>query len=297
MITRQSIRWGSIARDYWMSVLIMIGYTAAVVVLAKQGISLAIPIAIPALLGTAISILLGFRTNSAYDRWWEARKIWGAIVNDSRTLARQVLTFLEVSDDAASPQREMIYRQIAWCHALRHSLRGEEPFADLEGLLSEDEIEALRPLDNRPNAILHTQTVRLAEAHRRGLVDRLLLLPIEGTLKRFSDHMGQCERIKTTVFPTQYSNFLHWIIWLFFLLLPASLAPHLGWLALPVAFVVSLGFLVIESIGRAMENPFEQAATDTPMTAICRTIEINLRQQLGETEVPEKLEPVNGVLM
>ena len=297
MITRRSIDWGGIARDYWTIILAMILYTTAIVVLDKKGMSVAIPIAIPALLGTALSILLGFRTNSAYDRWWEARKIWGAIVNDSRTFARQVLAFIAVDDDAAPLRREMIYRQIAWIHALRRSLRDEDPVVDLEDLLPEDEIDALRSQKNRPNAILQTQTGRLAEAQRRGLVDQLLLLPIEGTLKRFSDHMGQCERFKTTIFPTQYSYCLRGIIWLFFILLLASLAPHLGWFAIPVAFIVSLVFDMMEAIGRFLENPFEGAPMDTPMTAICRTIEINLREQLGETELPEKLEPVNGILM
>jgi putative membrane protein len=274
----------------------MILYTATVVFFDKRGLSVAIPIAIPALLGTAISILLGFRTNSAYDRWWEARKVWGAIVNDARTLARQVLAYA-TGADADALHREIVHRQIAWCHALRHSLRGEEPSADLKNLLSEQEVGALRSIDNRPLAILQTQTNRLADARQRGLIDRLMLLPIEGTLKRFSDHMGQCERIKTTVFPTLYSSFLSVNIWLFFVLLPASLAPHIGWLAVPVAFLVSLVFEMIEAIGRTLENPFENGPMDTPMTAICRTIEINLREQLGETELPPRLEPVNGILM
>ena len=124
-----------------------------------------------------------------------------------------------------------------------------------------------------------------------------MVLPTEATLRRFSDHMGQCERIKTTVFPTQYSYGISAIIWLFFILLPGSLAPHLNWFAVPVTFIVTLVFLLIEAVGRFLENPFENGPMDTPMTAICRTIEINLREQLGETELPEKLEPVNGILM
>jgi putative membrane protein len=275
----------------------MLLYTTVIVVLSETELLVSMPIAIPTLLGTAISILLGFRTNSAYDRWWEARKIWGAIVNDCRTFTRQVLSFLGGAEDVASLKKEMIYRQIAWCHALRHFLRGDEPLADLAGLLSEDEIETLRPMGHHPNSILQTQTVRLADARRRRLVDRLMFLPMEGTLKRFSDQMGQCERIKTTVFPTPYGYVVWCIIWLFFFMLPVSLAPHLGWFAVPVTLVVTLGFELIDSISRFLEAPFENASTDTPMTAICRTIEINLREQLGETELPAKLEPVDGVLM
>ncbi len=297
MITRRSVHWGTVAGHYWAIMLVMLLYPTAIVALQKKGMSVEIPIAIPTLLGTAISILLGFRTNSAYDRWWEARKVWGAIVNDARTLARQVLIWIGGYDGAASLGKEMVYRQIAWCHALRYALRGGEPFDDLEGILAEDEIDALRGADHRPNAILQTQTDRLAEAQQRGFVDRIMLLPMEGTLKRFSDHMGQCERIKTTVFPTQYSFLLDCIIWLFFILLPPALAPSLGWVAIPVAYLVGMVFVLIEAICRFLEEPFENTPMDTPMTAICRTIEINLREVLGERDLPEKLEPVKGVLM
>jgi len=296
MITRRSIRWSTVAYHSWAVMLVMLLYPTVIVALQKKEIFVEIPVAIPTVLGTALSILLGFRTNSAYDRWWEARKIWGAIVNDARNFARQVLSWI-AGDEAASLRKEMIYRQIAWCHTLRHTLRGGDPFDDIECLLDQDETDMLRRADHRPNAILLTQTGRLAEAAQRGFVDRILILPIEGTLTRFSDHMGQCERIKTTVFPTQYSLLLSCIIWLFFILLAPSLAPHLGWVAIPVAFLTGMVFVLIEAIGQFLEDPFENTVKDTPMTAICRTIEINLREQLGETELPEKLEPVNGVLM
>ncbi len=109
--------------------------------------------------------------------------------------------------------------------------------------------------------------------------------------------MGQCERIKTTVFPTQYGFLLDCIIWLFFILLPPALAPYLGWFSIPVAYLVGMVFVLIEAICRFLEEPFENTVMDTPMTAICRTIEINLREQLGEADLPEKLEPVHGILM
>ncbi len=148
----------------------------------------------------------------------------------------------------------------------KRQARGGEPCDDLEGLLAQDETDALRGVDHRPNAILQTQTDRLLEAQQRGFVDRILLLPIEGTLKRFSDHMGQCERIKTTVFPTQYSFLLWTIIWLFFILLPPALTPYLGWVAIPVAYLVGIVFVLIEAIGWFLEDPFENTVMDTPMT-------------------------------
>ena len=304
MITRSKVRWGGLLRESRNVLLGMLVYVVAVVAVRKAGMEHEVPIAIPALLGTAISILLGFRTNAAYNRWWEARKIWGGIVNDSRTLARQVLTLFSLpeggadrGEELAALQKEMVYRQIAWNQVLARSLRKQDPLRRLDGLLPADERAALAAQDNKTNGLLHTQTVRLAHALRRGFVDQILVLPIEDTLRRFSDHMGKCERIKSTKFPTHYGYLVSRIVWLFFLLLPPALAPYLGWVSVPVVFVVSVAFLLIEIVARNLENPFENVKTDTPMTAICRTIEINLRQQLGETPVPEKLEPVDGVLM
>jgi putative membrane protein len=303
MIVRTTVRRTEVLISAWRRVLFTVLYAAAFVFLYKQGYAaVAIPVAVPAMLGTALSILLGFRTNSAYDRWWEARKIWGAIVNDSRTFTRQVLSLIVVpvgteKSVVASLQKELVYRQIAWNHALNRSLRRQDPFPEIEPLLPPNEVEALRGQDNRPNALLQTQALRIQDAHRMGCLDRIYYLPLDDTLTRLCDSMGRCERIKSTVFPAHYSFFVARMVWLFFLLLPAGLVDHLGWVTVPVSFFVGAIFWLMEAVGRDLQDPFEDRATDTPMTAICRTIEINLRQQLGETELPEKIQPVDGVLM
>ncbi len=281
----------------------MILYALAIVFLYKRGHTVAaISVAIPTMLGTALSILLAFRTNSTYDRWWEARKIWGTIVNDSRTFARQILSLFDLPEGIqgsvmANTQRELVYRQIGWCYTLNRSLRGEDPFPGLDGLLPKEEIEALRGQDNRPNAILQTQANRVQDAYRKGFLNVMFRLLIENTLTRLCDSMGQCERIKTTVFPVQYSFLVSLMVWLFFLLLPPGLVQHLGWITVPVSFLVGFVFLMIDLVGRYLQDPFENTPTDTPMKAICRTIEINLRQQLEETQLPEKIQPTDGVLM
>ena len=275
-------------------------YATLVVVLHRHGESwIDVPLALPTMLGTALSILLGFRTASSYDRWWEARKIWGAIVNDSRTFARQVLTLLSGRDGErpVALQRELVYRQIAWNYALARSLRGEDPLADAEPYLSGEEIAALRTQQNVPNALLQTQGTRLRDAHRRGLLDRFFFMTVEETLRRLTDHMGMCERINSTVFPGHYSFIVSRTLLVFGFLLPSGLVPYLGWFTIPVALIIELLFSMIEAAGTVLQSPFENRVTDTPMTALSRTIEINLRQQLGETELPEKLQPVDGVLM
>lgn len=303
MIVSSRIRVGRIVRRSWRKIIFVAGYSVLVVLLYQAGVSRAtIPVAIPAMLGTALSILLGFRTNSAYDRWWEARKVWGAIVNDSRTLARQVLSLLKSPDETprseiSAIQREMIHRQIAWNFVLARSLRGQDRFQDVGTMISPAEIESLSAQDNTTNAMLQTQENRLQDTLQSGYLDGYRFLPIENTLKRMCDHMGMCERIKSTVFPVHYGFLISQIIWLFFLLLPPGLVDDLGWITVPVATVTAIVFWMIEALGAVLQDPFENDVTDIPMLAISRTIEINLRQQLGETDLPEKFEPVDGVLM
>jgi len=211
--------------------------------------------------------------------------------------ARAILVLHEDGSRPEALHKELVYRQIAWTRALSRSLRRQDPLTDVDSLLSHEEIEALRSQDNIPNALLQTQADQLREAYRQGLLDRFFFMTIEDTIKRLTDHMGMCERIKSTVFPGHYSFFISRTLLVFFLLLPSGLVPHLGWLTIPVALVVEMLFATIESAGIILQDPFENRSTDTPMTALSRTIEINLRQQLGETELPEKLQPVNGVLM
>lgn len=305
MIVRKKTRLRHLLLQHWKLCLFAAGYGLLVVVLHKSAIlpvPIAIPVAIPAMLGTALSILLGFRTSAAYDRWWEARKIWGAIVNDSRTLARQATTLFFPPDVASRPamaalQQEIVYRQIAWNHVLARSLRGQDWTTDVEMTLATEEIDALQSQDNAGNCMLQTQVQRLCDALGSDYLDTFRFLQIEATLTRMCDHMGKCERIKNTVFPSHYSFLISLIVWVFLLLLPLGLVESMGWVTVPVAFAISTIFVLIERIAGFLQDPFENAITDTPMLALSRIIEINLRQQLGEADLPEKLEPVDGVLM
>ena len=278
------------------------GYAFVVYLLYRtQVTSFAMPIGVPAMLGTALAILLGFRTNSAYDRWWEARKVWGEIINESRTLARQVMALFILpaggsESDMAALQRTIVCRQIAWSYVLARTLRGQEWFPDVQAMLSNAEIDILRQQHNCPNAILQSQMFSLREAFRSGYVDPHRLLALEGTLSRLCDSMVKCERIKNTVYPVHFSFLISLIVWVFLFLLPSGLVADFGWLAVPVATVIAAIFLLIERLAEHLQDPFANRASDTPMLALSRTIEINLRQQLSEAEFPEKLQPVDGVL-
>lgn len=263
-------------------------------------------IAAVALLVTALSIFLVFRVNEAYQRWWEARTLWGAIVNDSRSFARQVFTLLTPRDesDAARAEvrqlrRELVLRQIAWAHALRLTLRRQEDDGALPAFLAESELGSLADRSDKPSQLLLTQAECLAEAREAGQLGEISQHRIETTLTSLQNAQGGCERIKNTPFPDRMAHFTLVSAWGLAIILPASLMTKSAGVDLIDYVVVPfmmMAFLLTERLGAELKNPFENAPNDTPMTALCRTVEIALLEQLGDA-APPPLEPVKGVLM
>ena len=244
-----------------------------------------IPIAIPTMIGTIISLLLAFKSNQAYDRWWEARIVWGAIVNDSRTLIRQVLTFYKdpnFSVEANEFKENFAKRQIAWCYSLGESLRNKDALKPLEGLISDEELRFVKNHQNIPNAILllHARDLRNAKNDKR--INMYQQVEIDNTLSRLCDEMGKCERIKNTIFPTTYSMYIRLTLCLFILLLPFGLISVLSWLAIPLITAIAAAFFLIERMAIHLQDPFENRATDTPVTTIANTIERNITQMMNE---------------
>lgn len=247
-----------------------------------------IPIAIPSILGTIISLLLAFRSNQAYDRWWEARTLWGAIVNDSRTLARQVASFIDNSYDEEDKQvmkARIIKRQIAWCHSLSNHLRGHDARRCLDKYIKPDEKQAIAHVDHVPLALLdqHGQDLRLLQ--RMGWINEYQQVAMDETLTRFSNSMGGCERIKSTVFPVTYSFYIHIMVLLFVMMLPFGLIELFGVFQIPLVVAISSSFFLIEKMAIHLQDPFENKPTDTPTTTISNKIEHDLSQLLNE-EVP-----------
>ncbi|TDE10494.1 bestrophin family protein [Dyadobacter psychrotolerans] len=287
-------------KGIWIGVVGVTSYAALVFYLYQyhNWDFLVFPISMITIVGTALSLLLGFRTNSAYDRWWEARQIWGAIVNDSRTLIRQAMSFI---DPKARERTEIIenvtHLQIAWCYALSNSLR-KEPILIMADLhLKADELLYVKGHDNIPNAILQLIQERLTNSFQRGEIDRILFQSLDGTIARLCDSMGKCERIKNTIFPTQYSFFVHLVIFLFTIILPMGLIESIGRISIPITFLISFLFFYMENISYVMQSPFENVPNDIPMTSLCRTIEINLLQLIGDENIPDKILPKNGYVM
>ncbi|MGE8433618.1 bestrophin family protein [Chryseobacterium joostei] len=268
------------------SQILFIGIFAVVIGLLDmlpwfQKISL--PLNIPALLGTAVSLLLAFRTSQSYERWWEARTVWGAIVNDSRTLVRLVNQFLPEGDKNI---RAIAERQIIWTYALGESLR-KLPFSDkVQKYLDENKISAV----NIPNALLDAHSKQFKEiAASKGLTD-FQQMQLNDMVTRLCDSMGKCERLKNTVFPRSYSVLVHILIYVFAAILPFGLDDSQLTVEIMITFLVPIVFIMIEKTSIIMQDPFENGPVDTPVTSLAQTIEINIRQMIGEQNVPLKKE-------
>lgn len=247
------------------------------------------PITIPTFIGTAISVILSFKISQSYDRWWEARKIWGTIVNESRSFVLQLQAF--VAKDKQQQIKSIAYRQIAWCYSLGQSLRGQDATANLEKYLSDNDLDKIRKHINKPLAILQLNNTHIADLKNEGGLELFSQVQINTTLVNFSTAMGMAERIKSTVFPQTYRLFLHFFIYIFVVTLSIALTDIDSFFEIPLLLVISSVFFLLEKSATYLQDPFSNLPTDTAMTTIATNIEINIKQLLGETNVPEPLKP------
>ncbi len=239
---------------------------------------ISVPLGITAIIGTAVSLLLAFRTAQSYERWWEARIIWGSIVNDSRTFIRQLIQFLPESEAKKPIVEKFTHRQIIWCYALSEALR-KKGFSDkVTKYLNQENIND----QNIPNSLLNRHSDDLATS---GLQE-FKQVQVDTTLSRLCDAMGKCERIKNTVFPRSYSLLVHLLIYVFATLLPFGLNDKYIEVEILLTAIIPLIFISIERTAIVMQDPFENTPMDTPMTSLSTTIEINLRQMIGDKNLP-----------
>lgn len=293
MLLERDIPVGFVFRSVWKDFLAVLGISVggAILVEYERAYLPDLPVAIAAFLGTAISLILSFKLNQTYDRWWEARKVWGAVVNDSRSLVRQALSF--TSDVAPGDKqvgklvRGIALRQIAWCYCLGQSLRGLDWREHTVEHLEDAEIEELERHDNRPVALLQLHARALSALAARAALTDYQRVALDDTLTRLTDSMGKAERIRKTVFPKTYRMFLKAFIYVFITVLSISLGEVEGYWEIAVTTAISTPFLLLERTSRQMQDPFSNRPTDTPVTAIARAVEINILQLLGEENVPE----------
>ena len=289
-------------------------------------------------IGTAVAFYVGFKNNASYERFWEGRKIWGAVVNASRTWATSVVSYIDVGDEgpaAHATRRALIYRHLAWMNALRLQLRKTSRFfnrpsrttkrrleqhtehmrndwdQELRPFLDDQERETVSAQVNPATHMVTRQGTDLAGLVKAGQVDLFHQIAMMDVLRELYDLQGKCERIKNTPFPRQYAEMSRIFVKVFTFLVPLGLldvfAEHIERssqlqtisYAIPMviaSILVSWVFTTMEGVGDSSEDPFERSMNDVPMNALCRTVEIDLRQMLGETELPAKEQAIDHVL-
>tara|TARA_R110002049_G_scaffold2750_2_gene21508 strand:- start:313099 stop:314079 length:981 start_codon:yes stop_codon:yes gene_type:complete len=326
-----------VLRFAWSGIIVFAAWSGAVTYLYQtlrdEGIDCSIPIAPLTTIGVAVAFYIGFKNDQSYDRNWEGRKIWGGIVNVSRSFANDVLSFVSShhAQDVIDPvsvsetHRALIYRHLAWMHALRFQLRRKTPFGftprgsqlrfaqatDLDAmrqqlcqLLPQRELTVVCSQVNSATQILRLQSDHLKRIYEDDqLIDNFRHIALMKLVTEMYSLQGKCERIKNTPFPRQYAYFSNVFTWIFIALMPfaivGEIASHgeLIWLNVPISVLISWVFYTMESVGDTSEDPFENFMNDVPMTALCRTIEIDVRQMMSEGDVPDPLVPVDDILM
>lgn len=289
--------------------------------------NLAIPWQPISIIGIAVAFYLGFKNNSSYDRTWEARKIWGGIVNNSRSFGAAVNAFVKGPDENTI-KKELIYRHIAWLTALRHQLRLSQPWEHLKNRLnglyaptvcedftekletellqyiSQDEINQIQNKSNRATQLMMKQSVRLQALRDKGYFEDFRHMEFHQLIVSFYEDQGKSERIKNFPFPRQYASTALWLTLVFAAFVPFGLLDifhSAKWweylLCSALSALIIWVFFLMEKIGDYSENPFEGTYNDVPITSIARTIEIDLREMLNDSDIPPPIKSENGFLM
>jgi len=287
---------------------------------------LAIPWVPVALVGTASAFIVGFKNTQTYNRLWEARQIWGAIVNTSRSFGMLVKDNVQAD---TTIHQQLIYRHCAWLTALRFQLRekriwenSDKPYnkeyrrfykvpewettleEELAYYLSAEELQYIIGKKNRATQLISLQSKQLAALKMQGQIDPLLYTEMENQLISLYEQQGKCERIKNFPYPKQFASINLYFIWLLVILLPfgmlnefKKMGEHFVWLNIPFSVIVYWVFVSMEKVGEATENPFEGGANDVPISTMSRTIEIDLRDMLDETSLPSPLPASHNIQM
>ncbi len=245
-----------------------------------------------ALLGMALSLFLGFRNNAFYDRWWEARKQWGQLIVDSRSLARQVTSYIDPNAEGGrEAQKRLVGLTISFSQALRHKLRGTEPWDDIERYLEPEDIDQLQQRSNIPDTILQVIGQKLGGCRHKILLTDWLVQSIDERMTSMAEVQGACERIKNTPLPFAYMLLVQRTAYFYCLALPFGLVASQG-LATPLfCAIVAYTFFGLDALSEELEDPFGMSTNDLPLSAMSRTIEIDLLEVLGEENIPDPVLP------
>ena len=296
---------GSVLQQIWKVLLVNVLLATVVTLLHGTVFSHKITLtAIPfTLIGLPLAIFLGFRNTAAYDRYWEARKLWGELLLRCRNLSRQCQSLIDLpapvqpGADLSDIRVRMVYRAIAFCHALRQQLRGVPDRGEVQALLQPAEWQAIQAKTSKTTALMHHMGHDLQHCLRSGHIGGPLAANIDTTLSALVGAAASCERIKSSPLPFSYTLLLHRTAYMYCFLLPFGLVDTIGFMTPFVVGIVAYTFFGLDALGDEIEEPFGMLPNDLPLDAICRSIEINLRESLGETDLPPPLVPVDYCLL
>jgi putative membrane protein len=320
--TRRSILW-----------LIVIGIIPTVLYKVFDLKWISIPWAVVALLGTATAFMIGFKNVQTYNRTWDARTVWGAAMGASRSWAMMCRDYIEDAGRA----KELIYRHFAWLTALRYQLRAEKEWEtvdkshnkeykkyytipereisledELLKYITKEELEIISSKNNKAIQLLSLQGIALKKLHTDEGLEHFRFLEMHNALREFYSHQGKSERIKNFPYPRQYATMNLLFVKLFCILLPFSmlgefsqlnesvtgiLKGNMEWLVIPFSVLISWIYISMEQVGESTENPFEGSPNDVPISQMSRAVEIDIREMLGETELPTTIQPRNNIVL
>lgn len=285
---------GSVLRNIAPQLLVTTGFATLVTLWQGQVFHAKVPLTfVPfSLIGLTLAVFLGFRNNTSYARYWEARSLWGVLLNESRTLVRQSLTL--VSDPALAPQ--LGRRLMAFTHALRHQLRETDPSADLARLLTPADCSRVTAASYKPAVLLLMAGEWLREVRLQGHLTPALAHAMEKPLGKLTEVLGGCERIAGTPIPFTYGVIIHRTIYLYCFLMPFGLVDSIGPMTPVVVAFVAYTFLALEALSAQIEEPFGTEPNDLALEAMSWMIEATLRETLGEQELPTVPGPVDFVV-
>ncbi|WP_425614947.1 bestrophin family protein [Anatilimnocola sp. NA78] len=266
---------------------------AHVYLLQNHQISLGVPVMVHTLLGTALGLLLVFRTNSSYDKFWEGRKLWGGMVNECRNLARQANSMLRAAPEV---RQQVILWTAAFPYAAMSALRGTRGLSPSSSQLPKHRVDEVLAAQHLPSAVTAQISLALVAARDQRAISDFLLGTIDGNLNLLIDYVGACERIHRTPVPYAYVVHLRRALYLYCFTLPFALVSELEWWTVGGTFLVSYIFFGIEEIGVEIEDPFGFDENDLPLERYCHTIEANLLAVLDVKEAAEQpiAAPTNG---
>ncbi|MEM1321574.1 MAG: bestrophin family ion channel [Bacteroidota bacterium] len=344
MLINKNISLFKIIKWTWHHITWLLAFASLIAYLYfNEYLTVNIPWLPISVIGTAVAFYVGFKNNQAYDRMWEARKIWGGIVNDSRTWGMMVDGYISnlIREEEMPPtelqqiKRRLIYRHIAWLYAHRSQLLVATPWehisqgghtarraayyqkkfgtglvddevtrTELQQFLPPSEHDRLIANINTATQIINEQSRDLTTLREEKMIDDFRHMEMGNVLKSFYTLQGKNERIKKFPLPRQYANMSRIFVGIFIFLLPFSMVPELMtlgdwgfWLSIPITALIGWVYVMMEIVGDYSENPFQGMAHDIPMLSLCRVIEIDLREMLGEMDLPPSVEAKNGVLM